>query len=129
MISLGVCTDNNLVKKLYKENEICFNQNSFAVTAICGQEILGYCLYDLTDKEMVLHSVNPIGDLPLADGIIRSTLHVAAERSILNAFYDNDSIKSVLELLDFIENETEKKVNINKLFTGCNSCKKNSWFF
>lgn len=126
MISLGVCTDNNLVKKLYKENEICFNQNSFAVTAICGQEMLGYCLYDLTDKEMVLHLVNPIGDLPLADGIIRSTLHVAAERSILNAFYDNDSIKSVLELLDFIENETEKKVNINKLFTGCNSCKKNS---
>ncbi len=126
MISLGVCTDNNLVKKLYKENEICFNQNSFAVTAICGQEMLGYCLYDLTDKEMVLHLVNPIGDLPLADGIIRSTLHVAAERSILNAFYDNDSIKSVLELLDFIENETEKKVNMNKLFTGCNSCKKNS---
>ena len=126
MISLGVCADTDFVKKLYKDNSVDFNANSFAVTATCGNEMLGYCLYDLTDKQIVLHTVNPNNDLPLADGIIRSTLHVAAERSILDAFYDNDSIELVLNLLDFVKNKALKKININKLFTSCNSCKKNS---
>ena len=69
---------------------------------------------------MTVFAVEPQGDVPLADGILRSALHVAAENFVLDAFYDNCAPVELFRLLAFIKNEDEKRLNIDKLFGGCN---------
>ena len=58
-------------------------------------------------------------DLMLADGILRSALHVAAERSAMDAFYNDASDEGFYQKLGFIKSKEEKRLDIDKLFGGC----------
>ena len=72
-------------------------------------------LAPLTDKK----SVRAAWDDFLADGLLRSTLHVAAERSVLNAFYEGADTERLCEKLGFILNRDEKRLDTDKLFKSC----------
>ena len=56
----------------------------------------------------------------LADGILRSALHVAAQSFVLDAFYDDSAPVDLFKRLGFIKNADEKRLDIDKLFGGCN---------
>lgn len=124
MIYLGPIKDKEEIEKLFLENGINFDEYSGCVSATCGQEVLGYCLYDLTPKKMIVHLINPLSDIPLADGILRSTLHVAAEKSIMDAFYAETLPEDFLEKIGFIKDKNEKTLLIDKLFQSCCNCGK-----
>ena len=127
MISVSPEKDKQRVKDLFLENGLSFGENSSAVTALCGDEVLGYCLYDLyeeSDRKIVVHKVTPENDVMLADGILRSALHVAAERSIMDAFYSDSAGEELFLKLSFVKSQTEKRLDIDKLFGGCHcGCK------
>ena len=127
MISVSPEKDKQRVKDLFLENGLSFGENSSAVTALCGDEVLGYCLYDLykeKDRKIVVHKVTPENDVMLADGILRSALHVAAERSIMDAFYSDSAGEELFLKLSFVKSQTEKRLDIDKLFGGCHcGCK------
>ena len=111
--------------KVYFENtNIDFNGNSGCVCCKDGSEILGFCLYDLDNERMTVKYIEPLNDIALADGILRSTLHIAAERSVLNAFYDDTLPYDFLEKIKFIKNKDEKRLDIEKLFKSCCECGK-----
>lgn len=120
MISVLPCRDAQKVAELFKKHNLVPNEFSSCVIASQNEEVLGYCLYDLTPKTMIVFAVEPQGDVPLADGILRSALHVAAENFVLDAFYDDCAPVELFRLLAFIKNEDEKRLNIDKLFGGCN---------
>ena len=103
MIFLGPVKDKEKVKQLFCEQNLSFGDCSGCVAAQDGQELLGICLYDLDNEKMTIHYIEPIGDLPFADGILRSTLHVAAERGIMNAFYSKTAPEELFEKLAFIK--------------------------
>ena len=124
MIYLGPIKNKEEIEKLFLENGINFGEYSGCVSATCGQEVLGYCLYDLTPKKMIVHLINPLSDIPLADGILRSTLHVAAEKSIMDAFYAETLPEDFLEKIGFIKDKNEKTLQIDKLFQSCCNCGK-----
>lgn len=124
MIYLGPIKNKEEIEKLFLENSIVFGEYSGCVSATCGQEVLGYCLYDLTPKKMIVHLINPLNDIPLADGILRSTLHVAAEKSIMDAFYSETLPEDFLEKIGFIKDKNEKTLQIDKLFQSCCNCGK-----
>lgn len=123
MISVLPCFDEQKIKELFKKHSLTTNTDSGCVIAQCGEECLGYCLYDLTQKGITVRELEPKCDLSLADGILRSALHVAAERSAMDARYSDTAPVDIFKKLDFIISEEEKTLNINKLFGGCN-CKK-----
>ena len=123
MITVSPEKDKSLIEMLFIENGVCVNEFSSAVIAKVGSEILGFCLYDLDSKKIIVHKVSPEDDIMLADGILRSALHVAAERSIMDARYSDSSPESLFEKLGFIKDKTEKTLDIDKLFGGC-GCKK-----
>lgn len=119
MITISPEKDNTVIKKLFSENKIEINPYSSAVIAKFGDEVLGYCLYDLDEERMTVHKVIPEEDIMLADGILRSALHVAAERSIMNTYYSEYAPEELFEKLEFIKNPTDKSLDIDKLFGGC----------
>lgn len=124
MIALSPISDKSEINRMFLENGLEFTEFSGCVKAKCGEEVLGFCLYDLDKNGIVIYKIIPENDLMLADGILRSTLHVAAERSIMNAFYSGEDTESLCDKLGFIVDRVEKRLNINKLFESCCSCKK-----
>lgn len=120
MISVLPSKDNVEIEKFFKKHNLVVDEFSGCVIATENQNILGYCLYSLTPKSMTVFAVEPQLDIPLADGILRSALHVAAENFVLDAFYDSCAPIQLFQALGFIKNEDEKRLNIDKLFGGCN---------
>ena len=123
MLSLAPLKEKTEIEKIYKEKGFDYNEFSGCVLCKNGAEILGLCLYELTNKKITVNYIEPQADLGLADGILRSTLHVAAERSIMNAFYGKN-IEEIIKKLKFVKNAEEKSLDIDKLFSSCCSCGK-----
>lgn len=124
MIYLGPVKDKEKIKELFYTHNLSLSEYSGCVAAQDGEAVLGYCLYDLDKEKMTLHYLEPLNDLAFADGILRSTLHVAAERSIMNAFYSETAPEDVFKKLLFVKNSDEKSLNIDKLFESCCGCGK-----
>jgi len=105
MIELRPLEENDKIKKFYDNINFPCNEFSGVVVATEREKQIGFCLYDLTDKKMVIKKIEPIADIPLADGILRSTLHVAAERSIMDTFYEGEELEKLCEKLNFIKSK------------------------
>ena len=125
MISVLPCKDKSFIFDLFDKHGIETDDSSGCVIASTDDKVLGYCLYRLDTKAITIFTVEPQSDIMLADGILRSALHVAAENFVLNAFYDDCAPKELFSTLDFIKNADEKQLNIDKLFGGCNCHGKN----
>ena len=124
MLTLAPMRDKTQAEKIFKEKGFVFTEFSNCVTATCGEECLGLSLYELDNKKIIVHYIEPLSDIPLAEGILRSTLHVAAEKSIMNAFYDEGLPEEFLEKINFIKSKNDKSLNIDKLFESCCNCGK-----
>lgn len=124
MIELAPISDRGEIKRLFSEYQLDFNVNSGCVKAVCGKEVLGFSLYNMDKCGITIFKISPENDLPLADGILRSTLHVAAQRSVMDAYYGSKSVQMLCEKLNFIKNKHEKRIDINKLFQSCCGCGK-----
>lgn len=122
MIELRPLSDKNEMLCFYKKAELEVNEYSGCVKAADKGDVLGFCLYDLTQQRITIRYIEPLDDLGLADGILRSTLHVAAEKSIMNAFYADTVPEDFFKKLNFIKDESEKSLNIDKLFQSCCNC-------
>ena len=125
MISVIPSRNKAEIEHLFKKHNLATDEFSGCVIASTDDEVLGYCLYNLSPKTMTVFAVEPQSDLPLADGILRSALHVAAENFVLDAHYADCAPIDLFYKLDFIKNEEEKRLNIDKLFGGCNCGNKN----
>lgn len=122
MLELGPIKNKDEIKLFYSKTGLEANEFSGCVKCADKDEILGFCLYDLTPEKMVIRHIEPLGDLSLADGILRSTLHVSAEKSIMDAFYADTVPEDFFRKLGFIKNAEEKRLDIDKLFKSCHNC-------
>ncbi len=123
MLTLAPLKEKSEIESIFKELNFEFNEFSGVLTAFDGKEVIGKSLYYLDSEKITVIFIEPISDIPLADGILRSTLHIAAERSIMNAFYAETLPESFLKRIDFIKSKEEKSLQIDKLFKSCCSCK------
>lgn len=122
MIEIHPLRDKEKLSKLYAENGVSFGDDSIAITAADGDEILGYCLFDLTAECGVVHSVYPIEDIPFADGLLRSALHVCVENGKSTAYYSEGAPMELFEKLGFIKNTEKRELDVDKLFSSCKNC-------
>ena len=121
MITVAPLNDKKEISEFFKKAGYDYDENSGCVLASAGKETLGFCLYRLYSKGITVLCITPEDDLPLADGILRATLHVAAERSAMDARYDG-KCEVLFDKLGFILDKNEKKLDIDRLFRGC-GCK------
>ena len=122
MIEIHPLREKDRLAKLYVENNVKMNENSMAVVCVDGDDILGFCLFDMLDNSLVIHKLKPQNDLMLADGILRSALHVGVENGIMSAFYSENAPVEVFSKLKFIKNSENKELNVDKLFSSCKNC-------
>ena len=122
MITLSVVDDGQKTAEFYEKVGLEKNENSHCLWAKNGEEMLGYSLFDIDTEKMTVRFIEPINDIALADGILRSTLHVAAERFVMNAFYADSVPEDFLNKIGFIKDEKEKRLDIDKLFKSCTNC-------
>ena len=122
MIILKPTQDKDLIKQYYEKENLPFCANSNVLLATQGEEVLGYSLFDV-DSVLTLFKIEPMNDLPLLDGVLRSTLHVGCERGVTDAFYANTAPEAVFEALSFVKNKSEKRLDVDKLFQSCCGCK------
>lgn len=122
MITVLPVKDNSKVSFLFETNGIEFTSESAAVEAKEKEKVCGYCLFYMNEKEIVIEKIEPLNDIFLADGILRSALHVAVCNNINSAFYGENAPEELFKKLKFILNEENKELNINKLFESCCGC-------
>lgn len=122
MIEIHPLREKDKLAKLYVESNVKMNENSMAVVCADGDDVLGFCLFDMLADSLVVHSLEPQDDLYLADGILRSALHVGVENGIVSAFYSENAPKDVFSKLKFIKNEENRELNVDKLFSSCKNC-------
>lgn len=123
MITVLPSDNREYIESAFKKAGLASTDKSGCVTAKFGDEILGECLYELDEKGIVIKKLYPESDIMLADGILRSALHVAAQRSAMDARYESTVSEELLRKLGFIKSREEKTLDIDLLFGGC-GCKK-----
>lgn len=121
MIEIRPLREKNALATLYNDNNIVMNDKSIAIVAVDGQEVLGFCLFDLAES-VVVHLISPENDVSFADGLLRSALHVGVENGIMTAFYSEMASKEIFERLRFIKNADKRELNVEKLFSSCQNC-------
>ena len=124
MISILPERNREVVKELYKKCGLMASENSEAIVAKSRDEILGFCLAKAFEDSYTIQFVKPRDDLSLADGIIRSAIHVGFENGKQKFFWDNDSDTAVFEKLRFIKDLENRVLDSSKLFEVCCGCLK-----
>ncbi len=122
MINVLPLNDADKIKKYFNNGRFEFNCNSGCIVATDKDSVLGFCTYYLYDDCIKIADIKPDDDLMLADGILRSALHVADFKGIINAFYMDNSNEELLSKLKFIKNRDDRTLNIEKLHESCCSC-------
>lgn len=111
------------IQTAFKASGFEYTQHSGMLCAKDKGDVLGYSLYYLERDKMTVIKIEPKEDIMLFDGILRSTLHIAAQNNILSAFYpEHFESEGILEKLQFIKDKQERRLNIDLLFGGCNCC-------
>lgn len=122
MIEIKTVQSFDELKNLYASKNINFADFCMAIRAMDGNDEVGVCLFSLTNKGIYIKDIDPKDDLSLADGVLRSALHVAVFHNVNAAYYENTAPEELFKRLGFVLDESEKTLNINKLFeSGC-SC-------
>ena len=120
MITVLTVGDADKLGALYSANGQAVNDFSQAVSAVDTNtdEVLGVCLFEITTDKITIGKIVPEADIMLADGLLRSALHVAISRGITAAFFGDSANFDLLKRLNFIGDETEKSLKFEKL-TEC----------
>lgn len=124
MIEILVCEDVGITKNLYQNCGIDYNENSLAIRAMNGVECLGFALFLIEGEKETVFAVEPKEDIMLADGLLRSALHVGTERGITDAFYYGSNYEDLYAKIDFIESSEENRLKLQNLFSDCCHCNK-----
>ncbi|MCQ2455559.1 MAG: hypothetical protein MJ090_05420 [Clostridia bacterium] len=119
MITLLPEKDNAVIKKAFEDKNIEYNENAGMLSVKSGDEMLGFCLYFLDSEKMTIAEIEPKDDIMLVDGIVRSTIHIASERFILDIRYSENIDENVFEKIGFIKDKNKRTLDADKLFGGC----------
>ena len=123
MITLKTVEEKQEAKVFFEKENLDFTEFSDCLCAKDKEEILGYCLFDIKDNIMTICAIEPQSDLMLLDGILRSTLHIAASRNLKEAVCGEKVPVNIFKTLGFLTQEN--KLNIAKLYeSGCSGCQK-----
>ena len=122
MIEIHPLREKDKLAVLYKEAGVVMNGNSMAVVMADGDDILGDCLFDMNEDFIIVHCIKPEGDIMMADGILRSALHVGVQNGKMKAFYSETAPADLINKLGFVKDNENREINVEKLFSSCKSC-------
>ncbi len=124
MIEIKVQSDIKKVSQLCSMAGIK-NTEGYSVMAACDKdEVLAFSVFKKNKESMTIERIIPEDDILLFDGILRSTLHVAATNGIYDVFYTDEVSEKNLATLKFIKDKEKKMLSVDRLFQDSCSCNK-----
>lgn len=123
MIEILPERNKSILAPLYNEKGITLGENCIAAIAKAGSEVLGYCLFELTEDKLTVLALEPQNDIMLADGILRSALHVGVANEVMSAYYSESAPENLFKKLCFLGDEPNS-LKVEKLFQSCTGCAK-----
>lgn len=124
MLTVLPVNSQDKLREIFIASGFEYSAQSGCVIAENAEAVIGKCLYNITNDSITIIFLEPSDDIMLADGILRSALHVADFRAITKAFYSDSVSVDLLKTLGFIKNSTEKTLDIEKLHESCCKCEK-----
>lgn len=122
MIQIQPETDKTALQALCETAKITYAPSVHGAVMYDGKDKLGYSLFDLYEGYAVILCLEPAEDLALADGMLRSTIHMALNHRCLSVYYADTAPEETFAQLGFIMNRAEKRLNTYKLFGTCKDC-------
>lgn len=123
MIQIKPVEDKATLQALCQESKITYSDSIRCAVMQDGDARLGYALFTCLDGYAIIHALEPINDLSLADGMLRSVIHIALRSDCLSVYYDDTAPEAVFKKLGFVMNSQNKQLNTYKLFETCEGCK------
>lgn len=120
-IEIKPLCDNDL-REFYSKKGIKYFDGCGCVVAYQNDKYLGFCSYYIDGQAITITDIGDYSDLLLADGILRSALHIADYNGIDNAFYGNPAPVELFKKLNFIKDPNNRALNIEKLHQSCCGC-------
>ncbi len=124
MLEILVCEDKNITKDLFESVNLEYKDDFLAIRAMDKENCLGFALFSIEENVETIFSVEPKNDRMLADGLLRSALHVGCERGVTEAYYSGENYLDLYEKIDFVEDKAKHKLKLQNLFTDCCCCNK-----
>ena len=112
-----------ILAPLYEKHGLALLENRMASIAKSGDEVLGYCLFELTSDKLTVFALEPQADILLADGILCAGLHVGVANEIMDAYYTDTAPENLFKKLGFL-GESDRRLKVEKLFQSCAGCAK-----
>ncbi len=123
MIEIKVLEDRSKVSELLSSIGLEPSFDMGVMAAMDKDEVLAFSVFSLSGDSMTIERIVPETDIPLADGMIRSTIHVALSRGKNEVFYGEGVSEKLLSILKFIKDADRKLLDSDKLFQSCCGCK------
>lgn len=123
MLEIKIVTDSALEKELCEKCSLEAAGERCVMAATDKGEVIAYTVFTIGSDALTLERVVPENDPLMFDGMVRSTLHVAAERGLDTAYYTDGVDETALNRFRFVKEKEEKTLDIGILFADC-CCKK-----
>ena len=116
MIKMTLIKENDL-ESIYSLNGLDFSENSYAVSAADGEEILGICFFSINDTICKIQKIS-CDDASISDGITRASLNAALNKGAINA-------EISAEVLNFLKKKSLSYENDFSIvdFFECKNCR------
>ena len=116
MLEIKVLTDRETVEKLCRDCGILDAARQNVLAATDKGEIIAYTVFSMDEENLWLSHIVPPDDIMMADGMVRSTMHVAVTRGIDKIFYKETVNEEMLSKLGLIKSKEEKTLDSEALF-------------
>lgn len=124
MFIIKPITEETVLKKLFEQNALAYQENCHAVASKENGQDAGFCLFQISDDTtQILYLSYPPQDTEMGDTLLRAALNYAANRNVYNAICSNSEYAQLLNALGFVENDNVYRAAIPEIFTQCKNCK------
>lgn len=116
MIEIKVLSDKQRADEILKNYTV---NNGIVMAATDKEEIIAYTVFTVKGSEAVIEHIVPEDDVMLADGMIRSTIHVALSRGAVEVYYGKNVSEKLLGTLAFVLDSEKRLLDSDKLYRAC----------
>jgi hypothetical protein len=118
MIQLLPVTEPSTVEKL---NQIYHTKAQFAYVCVEKKEIKASCLYSIESGRGVILNVSTMEE-DIFDGLVRAVFASLIDQGINEAVFDQKTDKSLLEKLNFVQDDTFFVNSLTEIIHNCRKC-------
>lgn len=116
MLEIKIVTDMQKVAELCAQCGITDTDRMNVLAATDKGEVIAYTVFMMDEESLTLLRIMPPDDYSWADGMVRSTMHVAVTRGIDKLYFTEEIDGKMLSKLSLVKSEEKRELDAEALF-------------